>query len=249
MKIFIKENTSHFKDLLLKEKDGLNLLSKELTENKYLFIPKLFSASENTLEIEQIEIISSTTKLSKNLGVGLAQLHQKVYKNYGYDKDNFIGLNPQKNELSQNWGDFFITYRLLFQIELIKNDNIKEQFKTILNKNSKKLETFLNETCEHPSLVHGDLWSGNVLYASNKVYLIDPAIYYADREVDIAMSEMFGGFSKEFYNSYNKTYPLSKEYEKKKIIYNLYHYLNHYNLFGNSYLSSCESALSFLERL
>jgi len=248
MDIFIKRNNTPFQDSLIQEQDGLEQLDNALKNNEYLFIPKVFQVDENSLKIEKIDSSFATLKLSKQLGIGLAKLHKYNYKNYGYNKNNYIGLNPQQNYLSKNWGEFFINNRLLFQIELIKNKNIQLQFKTILHKNSKKLKTFLNETCKHPSLVHGDLWSGNVLYSKTKVYLIDPAIYYGDREVDIAMTEMFGGFTKEFYDSYNETYPLSKEYEKKKIIYNLYHYLNHYNLFGKGYLDSCEYGLEFIKK-
>ena len=250
MEIFIKENNTPFKDFLLKEKDGLEVLSKALEDNKYLFIPKLLNASEHSLEIERIDSTYATVKPSKQLGTGLATLHQKIYESYEYEKDNYIGLNPQRNILTKNWGEFFINERLLFQIDLITNISIQQNFKTILENNYEKLKKFLNENCKHPSLVHGDLWSGNVLYSQDKVYLIDPAIYYGDREVDIAMTEMFGGFAKEFYDSYNETYPLSTVYEKKKTIYNLYHYVNHYNLFGNGYLSECEYGFEFIkERL
>ena len=250
MELFIKNNNTPFKDSLLKEKDGLEVLSKALKENDYLFIPRLFNVDENTLEIEKIDSTYATAKLSKELGIGLAKLHAQEYEKYGYDKNNYIGLNPQQNTFSKNWGTFFIQNRLLFQIELISNEDIKKKFKTILTENADKLESFLNENTSHPSLVHGDLWSGNVLYGDNRVYLIDPAIYYGDREVDIAMSEMFGGFAKEFYSSYNEAYPLSSVYEKKKIIYNLYHYLNHYNLFGSGYLSECQYGFEFIkERL
>ena len=246
MQIFKKQNNSNYKDSLIREKEGLILLQEALKENPYLKTPKIISADENTLEIEKIDSFSSTKKLSKDFGRGLATLHKKAYGYYGLGGDNYIGFNPQKNILSKNWGEFFINYRLLFQIELIKDKNIKNGFKSILQNSHKKLESFLNENCDHPSLVHGDLWSGNVLYSKDSVYLIDPAVYYGDREVDIAMTQMFGGFSKEFYERYNETYPLSKVYNEKKIIYNLYQYLNHYNLFGSGYLHECREGFEFI---
>jgi len=114
-------------------------------------------------------------------------------------------------------------------------------------KHKQALINFLNDHCEHASMVHGDLWSGNVLFDRDSVWLIDPAIYYGDREVDLAMTEMFGGFTHEFYQFYNNTYPISNTYQQKKIIYNLYHYLNHFNLFGDRYLPACEQGFKTIE--
>lgn len=181
------------------------------------------------------------------MGKGVALLHKKEYDNYGFYECNYIGLNPQANALCFNWGEIFARKRLLYQISLISDTGIAKRFEEAILKHKSKIVEFLNENCSHPSLLHGDLWQGNVLFDSKDAWLIDPAVYYGDNEVDIAMSEMFGGFAREFYDSYHEIMPRSKEYEKKKIIYNLYHYLNHYNLFGNSYLSSCENAINFIE--
>lgn len=247
MKIFTKNNDTSFKDTLIKEVQGLNTLSANLKGNRYINVPKVRSVNEKELQSEYIDFINPTNEYFNNLGVGLAILHKKSFENYGFESDNYIGLNPQKNILSKNWGEFFYQYRLWYQVSLIKEKATKRRFETTLMAKKELIIEFLNDTCKHPSLVHGDLWSGNVLYNENGVYLIDPAIYFADREVDIAMSEMFGGFDKEFYKAYDETYALSKEYEKKKIIYNLYHYLNHYNLFGSGYLFDCENGFDFID--
>ena len=146
-------------------------------------------------------------------------------------------------------GAFFVEHRLDFQVGLIKINSIKEEFQEILLNKRNKLVEFLNLTCEHPSLVHGDLWSGNVIFDEKDVWLIDPSSYYAHREVDIAMTEVFLGFSQEFYDAYNEEYALSENYETNKIIYNLYHYLNHYNLYGNTYLAECKKAFDFIKKL
>ena len=191
---------------------------------------------------------SFPTKLQQELfAVGLAKLHSIKQKEYGFYSDNYIGLNIQKNILSENWGEFFYNYRLLYQINLIKDLEIKEHFLTTFENLKNGLIDFLNDNTSYASLVHGDLWSGNVLYSNTDIYLIDPALYYGDSEVDIAMTEMFGGFKNEFYLSYKKEKPFTKNYEDKKIIYNLYHFLNHYNIFGSSYLSSCLSYLDFIK--
>ncbi len=247
MKIFTKYNDTNYKDSLLKEVKGLNLLGANLNDIDKLKTPKIRSVNEKELQSEYIESSYATKELVRDLGFGLAKLHKKRFENYGLEYDNYIGLNPQKNILSKNWGEFFVKYRLGYQVSLISDKPIKRRFETVLAAMESKLTQFLNDTCEHSSLVHGDLWSGNVLYSPSGVYLIDPAVYFADREVDIAMSEMFGGFNEEFYKSYNENYPLTKLYKSKKIIYNLYHYLNHYNLFGSGYYGYCEDGFTFIE--
>ena len=249
MQLFTKYNETRFKDSLLQEADGLELLADHLKDNPLLLVPKVVNVDKHRLQTQKILQVRPTKKHFEDLGKGFVQLHKKCFKKYGYDKNNYIGLNPQKNILSDEWGEFFTEYRLGFQISLIKDVNVRKRFQENLETNKQKLEDFLNEHTKHPSLVHGDLWSGNVLYDTEKVWLIDPAVYYGDREVDIAMSEMFGGFGSSFYESYEKEYPKSKQYSTKKIIYNLYHYLNHYNLFGSGYLSGCENGFEIIERL
>lgn len=251
METFHKHNNTKYDDTLIKEADSLNILRNALeeTQNKYIKIPELISVDNDELIIEMIDIASSTKELSMNFGVGLALLHRYYDEDYGLDSNNYIGLAKQENIKTKNWGDFFVNYRLRYQVNLIKDDVVKQRFINTLDAHATSLEDFLNNSCKKPSLVHGDLWSGNVLYGTNHIYLIDPAVYYADREVDIAMTRMFSGFDDEFYKFYDKTYPLSKEYNEKEIIYNLYHYLNHYNLFGSAYLNSCINGFSFIKSL
>jgi len=245
--IFIKSNPFD-NDSLIKEVKGLNLIKENLlkSNNNYLKIPEIISVNKNEIQMKNIETSFENKNLIENLALGLAKLHEQKNRFYGLEYDNYIGLNPQKNIISNNWGEFFTKFRLAYQISLIKDKEIKQDFENFLDENLKKIEKFLNETTSYASLVHGDLWSGNVLFSKDDVYLIDPAVYYADREVDIAMTELFGGFNNTFYEIYNTYLPLSKSYNIKKIIYNLYHYLNHYNLFGNSYLNSCVSSLKFI---
>ncbi|MDH4943969.1 fructosamine kinase family protein [Sulfurimonas sp. C5] len=242
--MFVKHNQS-----AKEEADGLRLLQKALQDNPYIFIPDFNLVNENELHVQYINEVEPTKEHFTALGKGLALLHQKSYEYFGYDKDNYIGLNPQKNILSKEWGSFFVEYRLAYQISLIQNADVQKSFSALLQNNKAKLQDFLNEYTEHSSLVHGDLWSGNVLYDKEKVWLIDPAVYFGDREVDLAMSEMFGGFSSIFYESYEKAYPKSKAYETKKVIYNLYHHLNHYNLFGSGYLRECENGFELIAKL
>lgn len=249
MKLFIKRNHSRFKDALIKEADGLDALAHALQVDEKLHVPKVYSVDAKELHVEMIDATRATKEQFALLGRSLAEMHKKEYEFYGYTTDNYIGLNPQKNSWSKNWGAFFIEYRLSYQLSLMRNSSIKEKFTNILNRHQNRLKDFLNEYTKHPSIVHGDLWSGNVLFDTEHIWLIDPALYYGDREVDIAMSEMFGGFDSSFYESYEKEYPKSSLYQTKKIIYNLYHYLNHYNLFGSGYLGGCEEGFRVIERV
>ncbi|WP_417332503.1 fructosamine kinase family protein [Halarcobacter sp.] len=251
MSVFLKENFSN-NNSLLKEVQGLRLIEKLINDEKIEEIntPKIYKVSNTRLELQEINSHIFTGHSMEKLGTGLAKLHKIPFEKYGLEYDNFIGLSKQSNVLSDNWGEFFFENRLLFQISLIENSLLALEFETILDNNRTKIVSFLNKYVDRPSLVHGDLWSGNVLVDKNeKVYLIDPSIYFAHREVDIAMTHMFGGFSKEFYEAYNKEYPLEKEFEVRKEIYNLYHYLNHYNLFGNSYLDECKKRIKLIDGL
>lgn len=253
--MFVKYNQSSYADSLIREARGLACLKTALdkTQNTYLKIPQVYEVDEQKLRMEKIISVRPTDKHQHQFGLGLAQVHQKKQACYGFDEDNYIGLNPQKNIISNNWGKFFVEQRLQFQIELIKDKRVRESFTSLLDSVKSALEEFLNQYCDFPSLLHGDLWSGNVMFSNEdgaaQVCLIDPAVYYGDREADIAMTEMFGGFSSSFYLAYNSALPLSGIYKEKKVIYNLYHYLNHYNLFGAAYLGECERGFGFLQEL
>ena len=251
MAIFTKINQSRFKDSLICEAEGLELLKQIIDEQDipHLKIPEVKFVNQQELQITRIESSSASNKQMRQLGRGLALLHNVPQKHFGFEKNNYIGLSVQGNVMSQNWGEFFVQHRLEYQIELIKDQVIKNNFAVALGRFRGKLIDFLNVNSDQPSLVHGDLWSGNVLFDKSDVWLIDPAAYYADREVDVAMTEMFGGFSQDFYQTYNETRPLSPVYQQKKIIYNLYHYLNHYNLLGSGYLSACRQGFNLIDSL
>ncbi len=195
MHSFIKRNDTNNEDTFFKEVEGLKLLEASISkhQNRYINIPKIFNVTSQKLELELIETYTRSEKLSISLAVGLALIHRTFNSEnkFGLEYDNYIGLNKQKNILCDSWGEFFYKYRLKYQIELIKDISIKQDFQETLEKNKKQLIKFLDK-CKKPSLVHGDLWSGNVLFSKDKVYLIDPAVFYADREVDIAMTRLFG---------------------------------------------------------
>lgn len=248
---FVKHNSSQYPQQLVREADGLELLRKTIKANKvpYLHIPKVESVTETDLTLQEVVTNSSTKENMKQLGEGLAKLHEIQFQQYGLEEDNYIGLNPQMNGIYKSWGEFFFEQRLLFQVNLVRQSRIKNSFLMILHDHRDTLVSWLDENCAYPSLLHGDLWSGNVLFDDTGPWLIDPAVYYGDREVDLAMSEMFGGFNHHFYDAYDEVLPRTAEYDTKKTVYNLYHYLNHFNLFGEGYLSACQRGMEVVKGL
>ncbi|MBE93736.1 fructosamine kinase family protein [Marinobacter sp.] len=248
---YVKQNPSSFPDALLCEARGLEVLADTLKAAgvSRLHVPEVKAVSARELVIPKIDSGPASEEAMAALGEGLAQMYAVRQPEYGFDADNMIGLSPQKNRLTDDWGAFFLRNRLGVQVGMIGNANVRKEFEAVLERQCDELTRFLNEHCEHPSLLHGDLWSGNVLCDSAGPWLIDPAVYYGDREADIAMTELFGGFSSAFYRAYDRVYPRTDVYDTKRAIYNLYHTLNHYNLFGASYLSACRHNLDVVASL
>ncbi len=244
-----KSNSTHFSDALLKEADGLSHLKVKLAQHNIpIKIPHIYSVDEQHLVLEHINHRGGSKQQWQQFGSALAQLHLLKEKTLGWHENNYIGLNPQNNITAGDWGTFFVEKRLAYQVGLIKDSKTKKQFKNKLSSIQQPLITFLNENWAFHSFLHGDLWSGNVLFDETAAWLIDPAVYCGDAEADLAMTELFGGFPAVFYQAYTEISPLSKHYALKKVIYNLYHQLNHYNLFGTGYLSACEQAITAIKK-
>lgn len=182
-----------------------------------------------------------------DLGEGLAKLHLASADEHGFDADNFIGSSPQSNRRHQSWAEFFVEERLRPQFRMAAAKGMAfegaEHF-------MRRAGEILADHDPEPSLLHGDLWSGNVSFtADGKPVIFDPATYYGDRETDLAFSEFFGGFAPEFYAAYRKAWPLGAGYEKRRDLYNLYHVLNHANLFGGGYASQAQGMMASLSNL
>lgn len=179
----------------------------------------------------------------RQLGQGLAALHQHTQKQYGLDHNNYIGRLPQANEPLDDWVEFFIQRRLEPQLGLaFYKQQIHKGFMERFRKLYPRLKELLS--VEQPALLHGDLWSGNVMPGPDgAAWIIDPAVYYGHREAEIAFTKLFGGFDPQFYTAYQEVKPLEIGYEERFSLYNLYPLLVHLNLFGAGYLSGIERTL------
>jgi len=232
-------------DMFLKEAHGL----VELSKSNCFRIPKVILTDGDFLLLENIEQGRKDKNFFNEFGKAFAKMHHHRNENFGFFEDNYIGATPQYNiaiaSEKTNWAEFYFQKRLMPQLKIAEQ---KKLATPDLVKGIMKIENRLNEILsgsnELPSLLHGDLWGGNYLCSrSGEVVLIDPAVYYGHREADLAMTKMFGGFSPEFYQSYQNEYPLPEGWEYRQNIYLLYHALNHLNLFGFGYYSQCMQLL------
>ncbi|WP_406733365.1 fructosamine kinase family protein [Vibrio scophthalmi] len=181
------------------------------------------------------------SEASFTFGQQLAALHQwGEQKEYGFDSDNYLGNTLQPNKWDRKWSRFFAEQRIGWQLQLIKEKGV---LLVDIAEFTQKIQAILAHHHPRPSLLHGDLWSGNVANSAAGPICYDPASYWGDRECDIAMTELFGGFKPDFYQGYQSVMPLDQHYAERKPIYNLYHVLNHYNLFGGHYLDEAQQLI------
>ncbi len=199
------------------------------------------------LVLEFIQLSSLRGQSAAKLGQQLAELHRHEQAYFGWHCDNTIGSTEQINTREHDWIRFWQQHRLGQQLEFAQANGYKG---TLLDRGYQlidNIEHFFAGYSPHPSLVHGDLWGGNAASDNQgNPVIFDPATYYGDRETDIAMTELFGGFGADFFSEYNQTYPLDSGYQTRKTLYNLYHIINHVNLFGGGYLGQAESMIEQL---
>lgn len=240
---FVKCNTREFVNRFEVEADNL----KKLRETNTVYVPELVHIGKskhnsfiilNYLPTKPLD----DEKSSYEFGVKLAMLHLwGEQKEYGFDTDNFIGSTLQPNSWNKKWSRFFSEQRIGWQLQLLAEKGIS--FGNISDIVSQINEQLISHNPK-PSLLHGDLWSGNVANSPFGPICYDPACYWGDRECDIAMTELFGSLTPQFYKGYNSISPIDLGYRDRKNIYNLYHILNHCNLFGGHYLDEAEQVLS-----
>lgn len=235
---FCKINSvARYPALFQKEKNGLMLLAAENIIRVPNVVLYTIKNDYQILILEWIEQGLTNDDFWKAFGTSLAQLHKLSSVAFGLNEDNYMGALPQSNQYTPEWVDFFIAHRLIPQVKMALDRKLIDSKVTKLFESLyiRLPEIFASEP---PSLVHGDLWNGNFMCDSNhKPVLIDPAVYFGHRSMDLGMTTLFGGFAKDFYKSYEESFPLPKNHEQQWEICNLYPLLIHLNLFGSSYLS------------
>jgi fructosamine-3-kinase len=199
------------------------------------------------LVLQYLPLASGGPRAMAALGVRLAAMHRITHERFGWARDNTIGATPQVNARLGDWGEFWTQSRLGYQLDLAARNGHRGELQ---RKGALLLERVPNMFVGHrpaASLLHGDLWGGNAAATSgNEPVVFDPAVYYGDREVDLAMTTLFGGFPAEFYSAYESVWPLGAGYRERRDLYNLYHVLNHLNLFGGDYLRQAQGMIDRL---
>ena len=245
--LFVKLGPEVNLEMFSAEADGL----RELGSAAALRVPEVrgvgAASGQAFLALEWIEFGSASSRTEAALGAGLARLHRTAAPRFGWHRDNTIGATPQRNDWTDDWAEFFARHRLGFQLDLAERHGhdgpLIERGRLLCE----RLAALLAGHRPRPSLLHGDLWGGNwAADASGEPVIYDPAVYYGDREADLAMTRLFGGFGRSFYQAYEAEWPLDAGATQRIALYNLYHVLNHLNLFGGGYGAQAEA---MIERL
>lgn len=241
-------------DMFQREAEGLSALAAAGA----IRVPEVLAVDGEALVLENIQAASRRPDFFERFGRAFARLHRHLGPACGFANDNYIGSTPQRNEpLDGTWHDdpgalpgdgadwtgFFLERRLRFQAQLAAKRGF-ERLLTLLGNCEARLADLLDEAVEPPCILHGDLWGGNyIVDERGEACLIDPAAYFGHREADLAMTHLFGGFEPAFYQAYQDEYPLADGHRERLPVYQLYHLLNHLNLFGSGYHAQCERIL------
>jgi fructosamine-3-kinase len=243
---FVKLNSAQRLGMFDAERAGL----MELGATKAVRVPKPICCGSDALfswiVLEHLELGNGTDGLAA-LGAQLALMHRHTAANFGWNRDNTIGSTPQQNEWCSDWIVFLRQRRIGFQLQLAQRNGYRGRLQSAGERLLAELDAFFAGYRPQASLLHGDLWGGNAaVLADAEPAIFDPAVYYGDREADLAMTELFGGFPQAFYRGYDDAWPLDPGYRVRKQLYNLYHLLNHLNLFGGSYRAPAQAAIDGL---
>jgi fructosamine-3-kinase len=242
--IFVKVGTSAAAAMFEAEADGLRALAKA----EACRVPAVLALGEYSarsfLCLEWLDLTASSDIAEDTLGAQLATLHRTQAQAYGAHRDNFIGRTPQRNRSTSSWPQFFREQRLLPQLELARDNGADAHTVDRGLQLAESLDAFFGGHRPAASLLHGDLWGGNWGATREAApVLFDPAVYFGDRETDIAMTRLFGGFGPRFYAAYQAAWPLDPGAAERAGLYNLYHVLNHFNLFGGGYLAQARGMI------
>jgi len=247
-KYFVKLNDASRLDMYVAEAAGLAEIIRSNTVRAPKPIVSGKTGAQAYLVLEFLDLTEHTsTRSDAVLGRQLAAMHRVTQPEFGWWRNNTIGTTAQNNHAEQDWVIFYREHRLRFQFELAARKksgaNLLRGWEQLLE----KLPVYFADYKPLPSLLHGDLWGGNHATLSDGTPVIyDPAVYYGDREADIAMTELFGGYGAEFYAAYNESWPLDPGYRTRRALYNLYHVLNHLNLFGGGYRGQAQQLIDRL---
>ena len=240
--VFVKMNAAPPPDMFAKEACGLRRLSNVEDGPR---IPAVIAHSDNWLLLEYIETGLTASSFVDEFARTLANVHRIQQEHFGFEHDNYLGKTPQKNTPESSGVVFFRDHRLQFQQELARSRRL---LPISVDRQLTKVLERLDDILEHeekPKLIHGDLWSGNWFVDRDGVpCLVDPAVYFGYREADIAMIELFGGMPARFFDAYQEVFPLAFGYKHRQGVYDLYHMLNHLNLFGRGYLASVQRLIA-----
>lgn len=245
---FLKLNAPHALPMFEAEADGLAALAA----CDAFRVPRVLACGATPanafLLLEHLELRPlAGAEDGQRFAHALVELHRHTGTQFGWPRDNFIGANPQANTRQDGWARFFIEHRLRPQLQMARSKGFGASFMRDAEAALERVPAIFLEYRPQPSLLHGDLWSGNAaMDADGRPVIFDPAVYRGDRDADLAMTELFGGFPTAFYAAYRSAWPPADGYELRKTLYNLYHILNHLNLFGRSYLGQTERMIRSL---
>lgn len=233
---FVKVNAADRLAMFEAESAGL----AEIARSRTVRVPRPLccgsGAKTSWLALEHVKFRAAGRESMRTLGRQLAGMHRVTAARFGWDRDNTIGATPQVNSPKADWIAFWRENRLAFQLDLAARNGHRGRLQQQGRRLMERLPAFFDGYSPQPSLLHGDLWGGNAGFDAQEAPLIyDPAVYYGDREADLAMTELFGGFTSDFYSGYREEFPLDPGYARRRDLYNLYHVLNHLNLFGGGY--------------
>jgi fructosamine-3-kinase len=241
--VFLKTGAASAYEMFLAEAEGL----RELAHANAVRVPKVLgcvsSGSESILALEWVDFEIAGPAEERLLGEQLARQHRQTAERFGWHRDNTIGMTPQINTWSDDWVRFLTERRIGYQLELAEENGYTGQFQSIGRQLLDNVGYFFSGYWPEPSLLHGDLWGGNWAATGGQPIIFDPAVYYGDRESDIAMTRLFGGFGEPFYDAYQAAWQMAPGHEKRILLYQLYHVLNHLNLFGGSYLGRAKDIM------
>ena len=244
---FVKLNDASRLPMFEAEAEGLN----EIAASSSIRVPQpICSGSSDKqayLVLEHVEFGRNDELGPQLLGLQLAAMHRHQQKEFGWRRNNTIGSTPQINTPDPDWVTFWQRQRLEYQLKLATANGHRGELRRKTERLLDDVGLFFSTYTPAPSLLHGDLWSGNyAMDTQGQPVIYDPAVYYGDREADLAMTELFGGFTPRFYHAYRDAWPMDPGYSVRKHLYNLYHVFNHLNLFGGGYAAQAEDMVDRL---